>query len=485
MNRRAKIIATIGPATTHLEGIRALAEAGMNIARLNFSHGKHADHETAIDLLRQVSAERGRPIAIMLDLQGPKIRTGELAGNQPVLLKEGSEMVLTIRDVPSQEGLISIRYAHLIQDVNIEDRVLIDDGRIELEVLSKSDTDMRVRVLVGGSIKAHKGVNLPGVKLSIPPLTEKDLADLRFGIKLGVDIIAMSFVCTAADVLALRDQINNLCEHPLKPPIIAKLERPEAIQNLDAILAVSDGVMVARGDLGVEMRPEKVPSIQKQIIQAANLANKLVITATQMLDSMIQNPTPTRAEASDVANAVFDGSDALMLSGETAIGDYPVEAVKTMHRIICDAESHSQDWGHIEPPVSAPTDDDAEATTHAAWYLAQDRNVNAIAVFTRSGCTALYMSKARPQMSILAFTPEPATYQRMAIYWGVTSLLIPMADSVEEMSAILEDALIARGKFIAGEQVVLIASLPIGAMGPANLTLLHTIREKRGEKPWQ
>jgi len=484
MSQNARIIVTVGPGSANPAAINRLIHAGANIFRLNFSHGTHEDHKAAVQMIRKEAEETGKPIAILMDLQGPKIRTGEMSDELPVILEEGKPVILCTDEVIGSADRFTVRYPQLTGDLSPGDLILIDDGKIRLEALEVRAREITAVVRTGGEVRPHKGVNLPGTRLSIPPLTEKDLDDLAFGIKLGVDAIALSFVSKADNIRILRETVHSLNTSSLEIPIIAKLERPEAVQNLVEILNAADGVMVARGDLGVEVSPEKVPSIQKLIIHEANHNQKMVITATQMLESMISSPTPTRAEASDVANAVFDGSDVLMLSGETAIGKYPVEAVETMQRIIADAEEHTDEWGLDYRPVLSETSDDAAATTHAARLLAEDRGVCAIAVFTRSGRTALLMSKARPRVPIYAFTPEPETYRRMAFYWGVQPFLIPMAESVEGMSAILEDALLSSRTFSEGDQVVLVASLPIGAMGPANLTLLHTIRETRGA-PWQ
>lgn len=478
MKRYAKIIATIGPATNSLEQIRALVSAGMDVARLNFSYGSHSEHAATIKYIRQVSDEIGRPVAIMLDLQGPKIRTGLMASDKPVVIKSGDHLTLTTDSVPGSSERISVPHPCLTKDIHPGDRILIDDGRLELKAIAIKNHEVETEVVFGGIIKSHKGINLPGVKLSIPPLTAKDRVDLKFGLQHHIDAVAMSFVSLASDLEVVHEAIDADSDSSIKPPIIAKLERPEAVQNLDGIIEASDGVMVARGDLAVEVSHERVPSIQKSIISAANARLKLVITATQMLDSMVHSPTPTRAEASDVANAVFDGSDALMLSGETAVGQYPIESVRTMERIILDAEAHIAEWGRHDFPQLESTSDDATATTQAARSLAYDRNVRAIAVFTRSGRTARLMSKIRPCVPIFGFTPESATYYQLALLWGMTPFLIPKANSVEQMISLLEETLLSSGRVHAGQQVVLVASLPIGAMGPANLALLHTIRGK-------
>jgi len=476
MNRCSKIIATIGPASESKPILRQLVLAGMDVARLNVSHGDHEGHKGVIRNLREISTELDKPVGILMDLQGPKIRTGEVAGDLPLQLKPGMELVLSNRPLPTTSDRVVVNYPHLTRDLHQGDRILLDDGRVELQAIETLPEEVRARVVVGGSLNSNKGVHFPGVQLSISLLSEKDRSDLAFGISQGVDAIAMSFVRNAADMQELKQAVHECCPTCAHLPLIAKLERPEAIENLDEILEEADGVMVARGDLGIEVSPERVPSIQKDIIQRANERRRIVITATQMLETMILNPRPTRAEASDVANAVFDGSDALMLSGETAIGSYPIECVHTMDRIIRDAEVHHTQWGlRFERPAFL-TDDDAIATTHAAKELAHDRSVEAIAVFTRSGRTALLMSKTRPHVPILAFTPDKDTYQQLSLYWGVEPHLVPMSATVEEMIKHVEDALVLKDNLRAGHQVVVIASLPLGAMGPANFSLLHTIR---------
>lgn len=475
MKRRAKIIATIGPATRTRDQLRELVTAGMDVARLNFSHGDHQDHENAIRNIREVAEESDRPIAILQDLQGSKLRTGDLAQDDPVLLQSGEPLILTTTPVLGSAERIHVNYPALPHEVKPGDRILIDDGAMELVVTSISNAEVETEVILGGPLGSHKGIHLPGVQLSAPPLTKKDLDDISFGLEQGVDMVALSYVRLAEDVIELRKIMTEQDPKAQETPIIAKLETPEAVDQINAILEECDGVMVARGDLGVTMSPERVPSLQKHIINCANTNLKCVITATQMLETMIDNASPTRAEASDVANAVFDGSDALMLSGETAIGKYPIKAVETMSRIIIDAEEHAPKWGYRPAVEAATTEDDAVATTHAARALAQDRGVAAIAVFTRSGRTAQLMSKARPNVPILAFTPEQTTYQRNALLWGVIPYQVPMAHSVEDMIDRVREACLASGIVRSSEQVVLVASLPTGAMGPPNFTLLHTI----------
>jgi pyruvate kinase len=474
VKRRAKIIATIGPASEGEARLRQLIEAGMDVVRLNFSHGTADDHEAVIARVRKISAELGKAVAIMQDLQGPKLRTGAVENDRPVRLEDGERVQLTPEPVPVTGQRISIAYPALCQDIQPGDRILIDDGNLELRAESADAGCVQALVVVGGELGSHKGVNFPGSHLSVPTLTPKDQNDLAIGVRYGVEAVAMSFVRRPDDIQQLRHAIRDLQGGP-GIQIVAKLERPEAIENLEAIIQQTDGVLVARGDLGVELPPEQVPSIQKEILLQANRAGKLTITATQMLESMITNPRPTRAEASDVANAVFDGSDALMLSGETAIGHYPVETVRTMARIIHDAEEHANQWGKAFADNIDLTGDDAVATTHAAAALAHDRNVQAIAVFTRSGRTASLIAKARPLVQILAFTPEQGTYARMAMLWGVTPYLVPMAHSVEEMISHVENEMMGAHVIDIDQQVVLVASLPVGAMGPANFSLLHTV----------
>jgi pyruvate kinase len=475
MKRRAKIIATIGPATKTRDQLRELVAAGMDVARLNFSHGDHQDHAIAIRNIREVAKEADKAIAILQDLQGSKLRTGDLAQEDPVFLQVGEPLILTTTPILGSVDRIHVNYPALPREVKPGDRILINDGAMELVVTDISDSDVETEIILGGPLGRYQGIHLPGVQLTAPPLTSKDLNDLSFGLEQSVDMVALSYVRRAEDLIELRKSLTAKDPKTQETPIIAKLETPEAVDQIDAILDVCDGVMVARGDLGVTMSPERVPSLQKHIIKCANTKLKCVITATQMLETMIDNPKPTRAEASDVANAVFDGSDTLMLSGETAIGKYPIKTVQTMSRIIIDAEEHASEWGYRPLSEFATTEDDAVATTHAARALAHDRSVAAIAVFTRSGKTARLMSKARPQAPILAFTPEQITYQRMALFWGVIPYQVPMAHSVEEMIDRVRHACLASGIVRSGEQVVLVASLPVGAMGPPNFTLLHTI----------
>ena len=472
--RRTKIVCTIGPASNSEEKIAALIAAGMNVARLNFSHGTIAEHEATIAALRRVSRRMSKPVSILQDLQGPKIRTGTLVGGEAVMLKDQAAFTITTRDVVGTASEVSTTYTGLPEDVHRGDRLLLDDGRLELAVENVEGSNVYTRVVHGGLLREHKGINLPGVMVNIPSLTEKDREDLEFGVAQQVDMVAMSFVRRPEDVATVKRALVEIDPAAAKLPIIAKLEKPAALDNLDAIIQVADGVMVARGDLGVELSPQEVPTAQKRIIAAANRERKVVITATQMLESMMTNPLPTRAEASDVANAIYDGTDAVMLSGETATGQYPIEAVRMMAAIIREAEAHSEEWGRWHGATES-TSDDSVALARAARELAHDRDVTAIAIFTLTGRNARIMSKARPHVPILAFTPDPKTYQRLPLLWGVTPYLIPQADTVEAMLAHVEAGMLYDSPVRAGQQVIVIAGLPPSKLVPANFILLHTV----------
>ncbi len=478
MTRKAKIVATIGPASRSEAVLRQLFLAGMDVARLNFSHGTHADHELSISLIRQLSKELGKPVSILQDLQGPKLRVGILP-DSGIPLTAGETVFLTSSQPSSLPGvngtIIPMEVPEFEKSMTRGCRVLIDDGKLELQVVKVTDQAVEAKVVIGGTLLSRKGVNLPGADLGLASFTPKDREDLEFGVKNKVDYVALSFVRAARDIIFLRESINEI--DPAMPdiPIIAKLERPEAIQNLHEILHVTDGVMVARGDLGVETSPSEVPIMQKMIIKEANRHAKLVITATQMLDSMVSNPRPTRAEASDVANAIFDGSDAVMLSAESASGQYPVESVAMMDQIIRTAEDHFGEWGFGEDVPLDPTHNSAIAITRAVHEISKDPEIAGIAVFTLSGQTAILMSKTRPRVPILAFTPNERTFQRLNLCWGTTPQLAPQANSVEEMIQHLEDCILEKQLFQPGQQVAVISGLPVNAMKVANFTLLHTI----------
>lgn len=478
MTRKAKIVATIGPASQNEDMLEKLIQAGMNVARMNFSHGTHEQHAECIALIRGVSNKLGRSVGILQDLQGPKIRVGQL--DETIRLSEGETVTFYATGTTppgNSEKNIPVDFRQLFDSVRTSDRLLLDDGRLALEVISVNDrAALTAKVIVGGPLSSHKGINLPGIRLRISGFTEKDEADLEFGISQDVDAVAISFVRTAEDVKKVRYAMERFSGSNRMPMLIAKLEKPEALDNLDEILDHVDGVMVARGDLGVELPPERVPALQKHIIRTANARAKLVITATQMLESMITNPLPTRAEASDVANAIFDGTDAVMLSAETASGKYPIEAVQMMDRIIAEAEKHFFEWG-TEQAVLGFEHSDAASMARAAQALANDKNVAAVACFTTQGRTAWLMSKIRPRVPIMAFTPDPKTYHRLAFIWGVRPQQVQFANSLEEMLDHVDSALMRSDVVRPGDQVVFVCGFPVGAVRPPNMALLHTVGE--------
>lgn len=466
MARRAKIIATIGPASRAPDLLDALLRAGVDTVRLNMSHGTHEEHAAVAAEVRRLAAAQGRPVAILLDLCGPKIRTGPLE-DDAINVVEGSAFTITTRPVPGDVQRVGTTYADLPRDVRPGDRILVDDGLLELRVESVTPTDVACRVVHGGTLRAHKGINLPGVAVSAPALTAKDEEDLAFGLALGVEYVALSFVRRAADVSALKERIHTA---GATASVIAKLEKPEALADLPAIVAASDGVMVARGDLGVEMPLEEVPRWQKRIIREANEQGVLVITATQMLESMIVNPRPTRAEVSDVANAVLDGTDAVMLSGETAAGAYPLEAVETMARIVCEAERDAPIVHRPDHPRSH-----AHALARAAATLAANTPLCAIAVFTQSGFSAHLVAKERPAVPILAFSAGAAVCGQLALWWGVTPMQVEFRPSADEQMASLGRALLEAGQARPGDTVAIMGSLPVMQRARTNSLKLQRI----------
>lgn len=479
MSRFAKIVATIGPASSDEGVLTAMISAGLDVARLNFSHGDHEGHGAMIKLIRKVSQKLGKPVTILMDLQGPKLRIGNL-GAEPLELSSGQNVVLS--SIPNPENLpegvtfIPFDVPKLHEALHPGNHILLDDGQLEFEVNSLDGTNIFATVLLGGLLKSHKGVNLPGSHLDIPILTEKDLADLQFGLDQGVDLVAVSFVKSADDIHKVRETMRSMTTSKWLPPIVAKLERPEAVTNLEEIIKVTNGVMVARGDLGVEMSPAIVPAVQKSIIKTANEYGKFVITATQMLESMINNPRPTRAEAADVANAIFDGSDAVMLSAESAAGKYPIDAIRMMDTIICEAEMHLDEWGHHNVLDSRIFNDDVVTISRAAKVMVEDQDVKAIVVFTLSGMSALWMSKTKPAVPIYAFTPEIKTYQWLGICRGVIPMRVPHADTLETMITHVETAISAATTLSPKDQVVVISGFPVGAFSAPNLALLYTLR---------
>jgi pyruvate kinase len=469
--RRAKIVCTLGPASREPTFIGHLIDEGMNVARINFSHGDPEDHKAVIAAVRAEAKKRGRPVAVLQDLQGPKIRVGRFV-NGSVELEPGAEFTLTIRDVPGTVEIASTTYHGLPGDVKPGDVLLLDDGLLSLEVVDKSDTDVETRVLIGGTLKNNKGINLPGVKVSAPALTEKDRRDLQIGLAVGVDLIALSFVRSPDDVdeaVALATRAGSK-----RIPIIAKIEKPEAIERLDEIIDRADGIMVARGDLGVEMGAEKVPLIQKRAIEATNAKGKIVITATQMLESMITNPRPTRAEASDVANAVLDGSDALMLSGETASGKYPLLAVRTMATIIEEIETSARYKTRVDA-FDMDLATTANAVAKAAVVASRQLGASAIACVTESGGVARLVSEYRPEARLVAFTSQEETFRRLALYWGVEPVMAAQSPSFDALLVDIERRLVDGKLAQPGDLVVLVVAVPIGAGQSANTLHIHRL----------
>lgn len=471
--RRAKILVTLGPKSETETTIGQLIEAGANAFRLNFSHGSHPDHRRRVQSIRRVSNELGVPVSIVQDLSGPKLRTGELKGHR-LDLHPGDTLLLSSSPIESDLPVVPIDYPNLAKDVAVGSRVLMDDGRIELEVIAAQGTALRCRTIYGGRLGERKGVNFPGVPLSVYAPTEKDRDDLSFGLSLDIDYVALSFVRRPQD---LHEVKRLIAQQGKAVPLIAKIERPEALDELPSILDASDGVMVARGDLGVELPPERVPVLQKQIVEQANHCDRLVIIATQMLESMIHSPRPTRAEASDVANAVIDGADAVMLSGETAIGDFPVETVRMMARIVEEAERSGRRSGfeglsgnrHIAPTY-------AHAIAHAAREIAHDMELKAIVAFTQSGFTARMISKDRPRIPILAATPNEAVSRQLALLWGVTPVHCPFVDDTDGMIRLVEEKLVDGGDLEPGDLVVIMGGMPVTTRGPTNFLKIHLVR---------
>lgn len=466
--RKTKIVCTIGPASEEREMLRSLIRAGLNVARLNFSHGTHEEHLVRIRLIREVAAEEGKYVAIMLDTKGPEIRIGTFAEG-PISLTPGDTFILTTESVPGTRERVSVTYKGLPNDVVPGDRLLLDDGLLEIKVEGTSETEVFCRVVVGGPLSNRKGLNVPGKRVNLPAISAQDEADLRFGIAQGVDFIAASFMRTAADVLAIRKFLER---NGASIPIIAKLENKEGVDNLDAILKVADGLMVARGDMGVEFPAEEVPIIQKQMIQKCNAAGKPVITATQMLDSMIRNPRPTRAEASDVANAVYDGTDAIMLSGETASGKYPLESVQTMARI---AERTEQAIAYDTYVGRKHGSTVTDAISHATVQAAAELGAAAIITSTQSGWTARMVAKYRPKAPIIAVTTEETTARRLNLLWGVYPVMGETITTTDEMmqEAVLRS--LGAGFIRNGDLVVITAGVPVGVPGTTNLLKVHVV----------
>jgi pyruvate kinase len=479
--RRAKIVATLGPATSNEATFRELVRAGRDVARLNFSHGTHPEKLKLIEMVRKVSREEGKVLCILGDLQGPKIRTGRLKNRIPVPLKAGQSLTITPRDILGTSSVIATTFPTLAENLEPGARILLSDGLIELHVTRVKGEDVECDVINGGMLGEHKGINLPGIPVRVPSLTEKDEEDLEFAIKNGVDAIAVSFVRTAEDIRLVRSRIAALGAETW---IIAKLEKPQALENLEAILENADGVMVARGDLGVEMPPEKVPAAQKLIIRRASAYRKPVITATQMLESMIENPRPTRAEASDVANAIYDGTDAVMLSAETAAGKYPIEAVKMMARIVLETEGQLNTIDPHEARPSRPRLSIAETICESMAHAAEDLDIAAVAVFTESGTTARQLSKYRPKPAIYALSSVDVVINRMALLWGVHPVRCTKAHTTEQMVDMAEDLLEAGG-FVKPRDILGIVAGTRTRTGSTNFLRLHVLGDRVTEAPRQ
>jgi pyruvate kinase len=475
VKRRAKIVCTLGPATHSYERVRALVYAGMDVARLNFSHGTHEDHQQAYEWVREAADESGRGVGILVDLQGPKIRLGTFAEGH-VVWATGETVTITTEPVEGTHDLVSTTYAGLSGDVSPGDRVLVDDGRVGLKVVAVDGPRVRLAVVEGGPVSNNKGVSLPNVGVNVPALSDKDEADLRFAMGLRADLVALSFVRSASDVEGVH-RIMDECGARL--PVLAKLEKPQAVEKLDEVIAAFDGIMVARGDLGVEMPLEQVPLVQKRAIQAARAQAKPVIVATQMLDSMITSSRPTRAEASDVANAVLDGTDAVMLSGETSVGSYPVETVATMARIVVAAEEQLSQVPKVVPPPGRI----ADAIAAAAARVGEEVGAKALVAFTQSGSTAKVLAEHRSPIPLLAFTPVPEVRSQLSLVWGVETFLVPTVEHTDEMVRQVDQAMLSLGRMQVGDYVTIVAGSPPGTPGSTNALRVWRLGDPLPTKP--
>ena len=471
--RNAKIVCTIGPATASLENMRKLVAAGMDVARINRSHGSEEEHAAVYRNVRQAAEEAGRNVAVLVDLQGPKIRLERFADG-PHNLAVGDVFTITTRDVVGTKDICGTTFKGLPGDCNIGDSLLIDDGKVRLEVTSVTDTDVVTTVVVPGAVSNNKGINLPGVAVSVPALSEKDEDDLRWGLAIGADFIALSFVRSAEDY---EDVARIMAEEGRVVPVIAKVEKPQAVDNLEEIVDAFDGVMVARGDLGVELPLEDVPLVQKRAIELCRASAKPVIVATQVLESMTHSPVPTRAETSDCANAILDGTDAVMLSGETSVGDFPFVTVETMARIIRNTEEKG--FTRIAPFLTTPKTRGG-AITHAAADVAKVLDVKYIVTFTQSGDSALRMSRLRPETPMIAFTPDAHTQKRLALSWGINAELVDHVDSTDDMVMLVDTYLKESGRAVDGEYVVVVSGTPVGVPGTTNSFFVHKVGQVRG-----
>jgi pyruvate kinase len=473
VNRRAKIVCTIGPATATPERLRGLAEAGMDVARLNFSHGTHAEHERTYQLVRETAEAVGRPIGILADLQGPKIRLGRFA-EPPVEWRTGDHVVITAEPVLGTAERVSCTYPKLPAEVGPGDRLLIDDGKVAVEVTGVAGPDIGCLVIEGGEVSDHKGVSLPNVALSVPALCDKDVVDLRLALRLGVDLVALSFVRSAADIKGIQDVMAT---EGVRRPVLAKLEKPEAVTQLPAIVDAFDGLMVARGDLGVELPLQDVPLVQKRAVQMCRERAKPVIVATQMLESMVDSSRPTRAEASDVANAVIDGADAVMLSGETSVGRYPVLAVSTMATIVASTEAGQPGLPRDlrRPGLEHDPRTTGGAIAMAASQVARSIDAKALVAFTQTGDTMRRLARLHCDLPLLAFTPDDQVRHQLALSWGVEAFLAPLVRHTDEMFRQVDQLLLALGRAQPGDRVVIVAGSPPGTPGSTNTLRVHKL----------
>jgi pyruvate kinase len=468
--RRGKIVCTLGPASSTDESVRALVEAGMDVARMNFSHGDYSDHKASYDRVRAASNATGRAVGLLADLQGPKIRIGRFADG-PTYWADGETVRITVADCQGNHDRVSTTYKQLAQDARPGDRVLVDDGNIALVVEAIEGDDVVCTVVEGGPISNNKGMSLPGMKVSAPPLAEKDIEDLEFALHLGVDMVALSFVRSPSDVELVHEVMDRVGR---RVPVIAKLEKPEAIDNLEAVVLAFDAVMVARGDLGVELPLEEVPLVQKRAIQMARENAKPVIVATQMLESMIEHSRPTRAEASDVANAVLDGADAVMLSGETSVGKYPLAAVQTMSRIICAVEENST----AAPPLTHMPRTKRGVISYAARDIGERLDAKALVAFTQSGDTVRRLARLHTPLPLLAFTPLPEVRSQLAMTWGTETFIVPVIQTTDGMIRQVDKSLLSLGRYKRGDLVVIVAGAPPGTVGSTNMVHVHRIGEE-------
>ncbi len=470
MSRRGKIVCTLGPASSSDEQIKALVDVGMDVARLNFSHGDHADHEIAYKRVRAASDSTGRAVGILADLQGPKIRLGRFADG-PTFWAAGEVVRITVDDVEGTHDRVSTTYKELAKDAAVGDRLLVDDGNVGLTVSEIDGNDVVCIVTEGGKVSNNKGLSLPGMNVSVPALSEKDIDDLKFALRLGVDLVAMSFVRSPAEIELAHEVMDEVGR---RVPVIAKLEKPEAVENLEAIVLAFDAIMVARGDLGVELPLEEVPLVQKRAIQMARENAKPVIVATQMLESMIENSRPTRAEASDVANAVLDGADAVMLSGETSVGKYPLEAVKTMARIVTAVEQNST----AAPPLAHVPRTKRGVISYAARDIGERLDAKALVAFTQSGDTLKRLARLHTPLPLLAFTPLPEVRSQLAMTWGTETFIVPHMETTDGMIRQVDESLLALGRYKRGDLVIIVAGAPPGTVGSTNMIHVHRIGEE-------